>query len=252
MRLSHQAKPHTAVSLRAPDRERKPTGSKRAVEGSARVMEEPHWLRGRNEPIAEKAGDRLESRKETVRIEGFSDAVFAIAITLLALDLKVPPTGPPGLLAKLFAERNELLAFLASFGTIAAMWVLHHRVFFLMRRTDGAVFLFNILTLLGVSTIPFWTAVAVAYLRDPERPVAAVLHVGIFVMTTLFLSLLWRHAVRHRLVDEAADPDAVRNLGRLIAVAPILYLVSAIVASVNGALSSTLNTVFALFFIILK
>ena len=147
--------------------------------------------------------------------------MFAIAITLLALDLKVPPPGPPGLLAKLFADWHDLLAFLASFGTIAAMWVLHHRLFFLMRRTDGTVFLFNILALLGVATIPFWTATAVAYVRDPDQRVAEVLHVGIFVMITMSLGLLWRHAVRYRLLNEAADPHAVRRFGRLIAIAPI-------------------------------
>jgi len=194
----------------------------------------------------------LEPRKETARTEGFSDAVFAIAITLLALDLKVPPTGPPGLLAKLFAEWHGLLAFLASFGTIAAMWVLHHRLFFLMRRTDGAVFLFNILALLGVASLPFWTATAVAYMGDPDERVAAVLHVGTFVMITVCLGLLWRHAVRHRLLDEAADPHAVRNLGRLFAIAPIAYLASCFVALVDVSVSSGLNTVFALFFILLK
>jgi uncharacterized membrane protein len=194
----------------------------------------------------------VEPRRETARTEGFSDAVFAISITLLALGLKVPPTGAPGLLAKLLGDWPDLLAFLASFGTIAAMWVLHHRVFFLIRRTDGTIFLLNTLTLLGVATMPFWTAIAVTYLRDPERPVAAVLHVAIFVMTTLFLSLLWRHAVRHQRLEEAADPDAVRGLSRLIGVAPILYLVSAFVASVNGALSSVLNAAFALLFILLK
>jgi uncharacterized membrane protein len=194
----------------------------------------------------------LEPRKETARTEGFSDAVFAIAITLLALDLKVPPTGPPGLLAKLFADWHDLLAFLTSFGTIAAMWVLHHRLFFLMRRIDGAVFLFNILALLGVASLPFWTATAVAYVGDADERVAAVLHVGTFVMITVCLGLLWRHAVGHRLLEEAADPQAVRNLGRLFAVAPILYLASCFVALVDVAVSSVLNAVFALFFILLK
>lgn len=194
----------------------------------------------------------MEPRRETARTEGFSDAVFAIAITLLALDLKVPPTGAPGLLAKLLSDWHNLLAFLASFGTIAAMWVLHHRLFFFIRRTDGAVFLFNTLALLGVATIPFWTAIAVAYVRDPDQRVAALLHVGIFVMITVFLGLLWRHAGRHRLLEEAADPHAVRDLGRLIAVAPILYLVSGFVASVNVAASSTLNAAIALLFILLK
>jgi uncharacterized membrane protein len=194
----------------------------------------------------------VEPRRETARTEGFSDAVFAISITLLALDLKVPPTGAPGLLAKLLSDWREHLAFLASFGAIAAMWVLHHRVFFLIRRIDGVLFLLNTLTLLGVSTIPFWTAIVVAYVRDPDQRVAAVLHVGIFVMTTLFLSLLWRHAVRHRLLEETADPNAVRGLGRLIGVAPILYLVSCVVASVDVAASSMLNMALALLFIFLK
>ena len=108
-------------------------------------------------------------RSETARLEGFSDAVFAIAITLLVLDLKVPAPGNPGLLGKLLLDQwREYLAFLASFGTIGVMWMYHHVLFTLIDRVDRTVLVLNGLLLLGVVIVPFPTAVATAYARHPD------------------------------------------------------------------------------------
>jgi len=195
----------------------------------------------------------VEPHRETGRIEGFSDAVFAIAITLLALDLKVPPVGGAGLVAKLLDDWRAHMAFLAAFGTIAVMWVFHHRVFSLIRRSDGLLLLLNFLVLLGVVTIPFWTAVTVAYVRDPEQRVAAMIHSGTYVLISIFLSLLWRHAVDHRLLESEADPQTVRNTGRLFAILPVLYLASFfLVASSNLTGGAILNGLIALFLILQK
>jgi uncharacterized membrane protein len=80
--------------------------------------------------------------KETTRLEAFSDGVFAIAITLLALELKTPqfpegqPTASSALAASLLRQWPSYLAFLTSFFTVLVMWVHHHMIFKLVRRSD--------------------------------------------------------------------------------------------------------------------
>jgi uncharacterized membrane protein len=89
---------------------------------------------------------------ETARIEAFSDGVFAVAITLLVLDIKVPPVSPASSpLAILLAHQwPSDLAFLTSFATILIMWVNHHRLFTHIGRADDRLLFFNGLLLLGV------------------------------------------------------------------------------------------------------
>jgi len=73
----------------------------------------------------------------TSRLEAFSDGVFAIAITLLILEIKVPPAGAPGELGPALARLwPSYLAFIASFATIGVMWINHHRLFALIERND--------------------------------------------------------------------------------------------------------------------
>src|SRR5690348_10117444 len=99
--------------------------------------------------------------RETARIEAFSDGVFAVAATLLVLDLKVPhdAAGGQGLVRALAGEWPAYLAFVTSFAFIGIMWINHHRLFTLIRRSDNLLLVFNGLLLLGVTFVPFATAV---------------------------------------------------------------------------------------------
>ena len=87
----------------------------------------------------------VADEKETARIEAFSDGVYAIAITLLILELKVPHGLGPGqrLIDALLQQWPSYAAFLVSFGTILVMWVNHHRLFNLIRRSDNLLLMFN-------------------------------------------------------------------------------------------------------------
>src|SRR5436309_3204640 len=93
------------------------------------------------------APDTATEAKETVRIEAFSDGVFAIAITLLVLDLKVPRVhnlpGSQGLLDEMLHQWPSFLAYLLSFGTILIMWVNHHRLFTHIKRTNHPFLFLN-------------------------------------------------------------------------------------------------------------
>jgi TMEM175 potassium channel family protein len=182
-------------------------------------------------------------RTDTGRLEGFSDAVFAIAITLLVLDLKVPPLGEPGLLGKLLLDDwREYLAFLTSFATIGLAWMYHHEFFTLINRVDRALLALNLLLLLGVVIVPFPTAVAVAYARHPDAKVAAMFHTGTFVMIAVIFKLLWwQVSLRNRLLTPGADPQVVNVLNRGSALAPMLYLASFFLATVSVLGSTLLN-----------
>jgi TMEM175 potassium channel family protein len=106
-------------------------------------------------PVPEQA--RMQT--ETNRIEAFSDGMFAIAITLLILEIKVPASGAGGLAKALGQQWPSYLAFLLSFFYIGVMWMNHHRMFTHIRRSNDTLLVLNLLLLLGVTTVPFPTAV---------------------------------------------------------------------------------------------
>jgi uncharacterized membrane protein len=103
----------------------------------------------------------MQEAKETGRLEAFSDGVFAIAITLLILEIKVPHAqelGPgTGLGAALLRLWPSYLAFVTSFATILGMWVHHHRLFTHIRRIDHTFLFWNGLLLFLVTVVPFPT-----------------------------------------------------------------------------------------------
>jgi uncharacterized membrane protein len=98
--------------------------------------------------------------EETGRVEAFSDGVFAIAMTLLVLDINVPRDLAPGrtLVQALAGQWPTYLAFVTSFATILIMWVNHHRLFTQIGRWDDRLLFGNGLLLLGVVLVPFPTA----------------------------------------------------------------------------------------------
>src|SRR3954468_8377027 len=100
------------------------------------------------------------------RLEAFSDGVFAIAITLLVLEIKVPsPHGGHSLAHGLVELWPSYAGFAVSFITIGIIWVNHHAVFANVESVDRALLFRNLLLLLTVSFIPFPTAVMAEYLR---------------------------------------------------------------------------------------
>src|ERR1041385_9184169 len=105
---------------------------------------------------------------ETARLEAFSDGVYAIAITLLVLDLKVPMVQDGKLASALLHQWPMYFAFLISFAFIGIMWVNHHRLFNHIRRCDNRLLFLNLLLLLGVTVVPFPTALLAAHLKGGD------------------------------------------------------------------------------------
>lgn len=132
----------------------------------------------------------------TGRIEAFSDGVFAIAMTLLVLDIKVPHDLTPDrtLAQALVGQWPTYLAFATSFATILIMWVNHHRLFTHIGRGDDGLLFCNGLLLLGVVLVPFPTALVSEYLGRAGQKTAALIYNSTFIAIALCFNLLWRSA----------------------------------------------------------
>jgi len=186
--------------------------------------------------------------KETGRLEAFSDGVFSIAITLLVLDLKVPSlstgTTAPALWTALAKQWPSYFAFLTSFFTILTMWVSHHGIFRLMRRTDSALLFANGFLLLVVTAVPFPTALVATYLRTPAASAACAIYAGTFVVISVAYALLLL-AARHRdghLLAPHASPEINRRLRECYAIGTPLYLLAALAAPLSPWLSLAICT----------
>src|SRR5262249_26281941 len=184
---------------------------------------------------------------ETNRIEAFSDGMFAIAITLLILEVKVPAAEQGRLAAALLRQWPSYLAFCLSFAYIGIMWMNHHRMFTHIRRSNDTLLLLNLLLLLGVTAVPFPTAVLAAHLGTPEQRTAALLYNGVFIVSAVLFNVLWRYAVSHHLLDKNLTASAAM-ISRQYAFGPIIYSICFVLAWVDVRISLALNVGLAIFF----
>src|SRR3954451_3757069 len=114
---------------------------------------------------------RAPQHWETNRVEAFSDGVFAIAITLLVLEIRVEPGEFEHLLRSLLHEWPAYLAYITSFLTIGVVWLQHSEITGALRTSDATLYRLNLLVLLLASFLPFPTRLASEFIgeREPER-----------------------------------------------------------------------------------
>jgi len=191
--------------------------------------------------------------KETGRIEAFSDGVFAIAITLLVLDIKVPHfhdlTRGSGLFAALIEQWPVYIAFFISFITILIMWVSHHRLFNYIKRSDDTFLFLNGAVLLLVTFVPFPTALLSEYIKYQDANVAAAIYSGTYLTIAALFNLLWWYASKKgRLLDKNADLCLVDNISKQYILAPPLYAIAFVFAFIYPAACITMCFVLAIFF----
>jgi uncharacterized membrane protein len=203
--------------------------------------------------------DKRMEEKETGRLEAFSDGVFAVAITLLVLTIKIPGIDAPAnqlpndtqLWSLLRSEWPMLAAYTTSFATIGVMWINHHRLYTHIKRTNTMLMLLNLLLLLIIVFIPVPTALVAEYLVHPDQHAAALLYSGTMVILAVCFNLLWRYASYHnRLLSKNADPRAVSAINRQYMFGPVVYLLAFFLALFSTPASLTLNFLLALFFAI--
>jgi two-component system sensor histidine kinase/response regulator len=169
----------------------------------------------------------------TNRIEAFSDGVFAIAMTLLVLEIKLPlhsEVAEYGLAHTLVALWPSYLAFITSFITILVIWVRHHWMFTLIKRTDPPFLYWNGLLLFFITFLPFPTALLAEYLLHPQATVAASLYTGTVLAISLAFKALWRHATRNKVLLALFETRAASSGAKLLTLqgrlGPPLYLIA--------------------------
>jgi TMEM175 potassium channel family protein len=180
---------------------------------------------------------------ETLRLETFADAVFAIAITLLVIEIRLPAEEEVQRLGGLAAALAHLwpsyVGYVVSFIVIGIMWANHHNLMKLIHRVDHGFITLTLLLLLCVGFLPFPTAVMAEHLANPqERSVAVAFYCGCFTVTAVFYFLMWWHAARDRRLIASHVPDeAVRAITRAYAPGSFLYLAATLLAFVHVGLS---------------
>ena len=166
----------------------------------------------RTSPVPGKHSHSGRDELGLERLIAFSDAVFAIAITLLALDIRLPAGaesfGNAEMLRQLLGLWPKYLAYLISFLAIGSFWLGHHRRFPFIRRYDGGLLTFNLLFLMVIAFVPFPTSV----LSESGNRTATIFYALTMILGALMLAALWWHASRHnRLTDPGLDAGEVRR-----------------------------------------
>jgi uncharacterized membrane protein len=166
---------------------------------------------GTTRPTKPEQGETRQHRFALERLVFFSDAVFAIAITILVLDLRLPAGAASAGGRELFSALAGLwpayLAFFISFWVIGLSWISHHRKFLHIRRADNPLLMLNLLLLMVIVFIPFPTAV----MSESAGLTATAFYASVMILASLAGMILWLYAVRARLVDPGLDDRAIRR-----------------------------------------
>jgi uncharacterized membrane protein len=151
------------------------------------------------------------------RLEAFSDGVFAIAITLLVLEITVPDGSEEDLLGAFFDQWRSYLAYAVSFATIGAMWLAHSAITDYLERANGMLVRLNLLLLMIVSFIPFPTRLLAEYGGEGDAGRVATTVYGLTILAgTLLTSALWRYSVGARLMrPDVSDEEIEVRTARL-------------------------------------
>jgi uncharacterized membrane protein len=180
--------------------------------------------------------------------------VFAIAITLLIIEIGVPHVvGSESLFDKLVRLWPSYLGYAISFLVIGTVWANHHNRFRLISRSDHILLFLNIVFLMCVAFIPFPTALLADYLSETNehRTTAVAVYSGTLAVTAIFFTILWLYAAgNYRLVDRAVDPHLLRAMTRRYMFGMILYILAFALAFVSPAASLALIVILALIFVL--
>jgi uncharacterized membrane protein len=189
---------------------------------------------------------------ESTRVEAFSDGVFAIAITLLVLDLH-SPSARGQFLHELLRQWPAYVAFLAAFLNISAIWISHHDLFTRIRRIDARLICANLLLLLVSSLFPWPASVIAEAIRDGnhrDQVAATVLFAIVGLLVPLAWLVLYRCVQRSpHLLRDGDDVAFTRVASKQALVSVIVYPIAAVLAFIAPVESLIAFVLLPLFFI---
>jgi uncharacterized membrane protein len=188
----------------------------------------------------------------TSRIETFADGVFAIAATLLILNVDAQISEDVhDLGTELLHIWPSYLAYAVSFVTIGIMWINHHTVMSQIDRTDRRFLVATVGLLLCIAFVPFPTRLVAEHIRGDGARDAALAYGFTMVATAIMFSVTWFYASRgKRLLRADADPAIVTGISRSYLPGPFIYLAATLVAFASPTTSVVLFMAIALFYVI--
>jgi TMEM175 potassium channel family protein len=186
---------------------------------------------------------------ETDRLETFADGVFAIAATLLIID--VSADAPGGELGGALAHAwPQYAAYAVAFLTIGIMWVNHHACFQVIDRVDRTFLFLNVALLISVAFIPFPTRLVAEHIRDGGARDAVLAYGGTSIAMAAAFSGYWFYAARgRRLLAEDADERVVQGISRAFLPGLPTYVVVTLVAFWSPHAAVALFAALALFYV---
>ncbi len=185
------------------------------------------------------------------RFEAFSDGVFAIAVTLLVIEIKAPDlshTTSSEAVAKLLQVLPHVLSYATSFIVIGVVWINHHALFHFLKRVDRTTLVINLLLLMCVAFIPYPTALIGEY--GSSLPV--VVFYGLSLAVTGFAyNALWFHVVSRYVKTDKLIPQKIVQKATIWTISyPISYLVAASLAFISINLSIVLYVLIPSFYLL--
>ncbi len=230
-------KPAAVDAARAAMQDRPPL---RGAAGVSSVIRWVRWLAIARAPGGKAGADPPSVYRDT--------AVFAITITLLALEIR-RPTDYSNLLHDLVALWPSYLAYVVTFLFIGQVWANHHVMFDHIRAADRVVLLLNTLLLMAVVFLPFATSVLAGALRSGHGERTAVVFYGIaFDVTALTFNAVWQYARRHRLLSEALDSAGATAISRRFQLALAWLTTGALLGAVLPVLGVVVIAAFNAFY----
>ena len=184
----------------------------------------------------------------TARLETFSDGVFAIAATLLILDVR--PEGEGSLTSQLLHAWPSYAAYALAFATIGIMWINHHHVFEQIDRIDRPFLVINVLFLMVIAFIPLPTRVLAAHLHH-DATTAAFFYGLVNVLMAASYAALWFYAARgRRLIAPTADERTISGISRAYLPGVPLYTFATLTAFISAWIAVSLFAAYAVFYVV--
>ncbi|MBV9386794.1 MAG: DUF1211 domain-containing protein [Chroococcidiopsidaceae cyanobacterium CP_BM_ER_R8_30] len=198
--------------------------------------------------------DQLDSGLTTERIEAFSDGVFAIAITLLILEIRLPTMNVTHgtLAAALLSIWPSYFAYILSFVVIGIYWVNHHYIFKIYQKTDHLFNLLNVFFLMCISFLPFPTEVLGTHLlNEGEQRTTVTFYVFGLLLTAISWFLSWLYACsNHRLIDTRLSPHFVRYLTRQYGLSIVFYSLALLISLIQPTIGLAIAVVLTLLYLL--
>jgi uncharacterized membrane protein len=184
----------------------------------------------------------------TGRLEAFSDGVFAIAATLLILDVRL--SGHGSVAHQLVHAWPSYAAYAISFATLGIVWVNHHTVFAQIDRVDRTFLFINVLFLMVIAFSPFPTRVLAEHLREGSKAAAFAYGLTYTLMAVCYAALWFYAAVGRRLIAPGADQRTVSGISRSFRPGWAIYALATLSSLISAWLAVGLYAAIALFYVL--